>query len=565
MMQTFRKNMRLILFVALASFALLIFFQWGLDITGIKTAPETNIVVVDGSPVSYNDYTRYVQSKENAKKGITRDEIWATLLDDIMWNKLIQKERAYTTDEEVWAIIKNNPPKQIYESEYLKNEKGEFDYNKYVALLRAPESQIWLQEYEANVRRELPREKIRSLVSTMGWVSPFEDSIAAVKQTATCAFSMVSIPVFKLRVRVKTDSAEVVAYYNEHSDDFTTPESKIVKYVFFERAPSNSDTNDARMQMEDFLLRIKEGENFDSVAREVSDDTIFEVSFGNTGELPGHLAGPCRDLKDGQISGIIAGPAGFEVIQRVKKGLLRKAVSMIRVSPSTIGDIYDRIEAFKEAVNATGFENAAEEYGLEVHKSYPLNPAKVTFPIRNTDELSKFLLKNDPRQIAGPMNSMAGYYVFMQDSAIPAKTMDLSQNFLVVKARYEREKQRSELVQYMDQIYARLSPSRSLDQIAAQDTALIYQKDIKNIFQIQREYGVEFAGTVAALQPDQTSRPLITDWAGYIIRCDARSSVPFDSTMTGYLQMARQMRLQVLSQSIFTPKKIVDNRDKFFE
>jgi hypothetical protein len=565
MMQTFRKNMRLILFIALGSFVLLIFFQWGLDITGIKKATETNIVVVDGSPVSYNDYTRYVQSKENTQKGITRDEIWTMLLDDIMWNKLIQKERAYITDEEVWAIIKNNPPRQIYESEYLKNEKGEFDNNKYLALLRAPESQIWLQEYETNIRRELPREKIRSLVSTMGWVSPFDDSMVAVKQTTTCAFSLVSMPLFKLRVRVKTDSAEVVAYYNEHSDEFTTPESKIVKYVFFERLPSNGDTTDARAQMEDFLFRINEGEDFDSVAREVSDDTIVEVSFSNTGELPGHLVGPYQALKDGQLSGIIAEPSGFEVIQRVKKGLLRQAKSMIRVSPSTIGDIYDRIEAFKEAVKANGLENTAKEYGLEIHKSYPLNPAKVTFPIRNPDELSKFLSKNDRQQIAGPMNSMAGYYLFMQDSVIPAKTLDLNQNFLVVKARYEREKLKSELAQYMDQTYALLSPSRTLDQVAAADTTLIFQKDVKNIFQIQREYGVEFAGTVAALEPNQTSKPLITDWAGYIIRCDGRTAVPFDSSMAGYLQMVRQMRLQVLSQSIFTPKKIVDNRDKFFE
>jgi hypothetical protein len=563
MMQTFRKNMRLILFIALASFALLIFFQWGLDITGIKTAPETNIVVVDGAPVSYSDYTRYVQSKENTKKGITRDEIWTMMLDDLVWNKLIQKERAFITDEEVWAIIKNNPPRQIYESEYLKNEKGEFDYNKYIALLRAPESQIWLQEYETNIRHELPREKIRSLVSTMGWISPFEDSIAAVKQTATCAFSMLSMPIFKLRV--KADSEEVIGYFNEHSDDFTTPESKIVKYVFFERVPSSTDTSDARAQLEDFLLRIKEGEDFDSVAREVSDDTIIEISFSNTGELPGHLAGPYQALKDGQTSGIIAGPAGFEIIQRVKKGLIRQAKSMIIVSPSTTSDIYDRIEAFKETVKATGFENAAEEYGLEVHKSYPLNPAKVTFPVRNPEELSKFLSKNDLRQIAGPMSSMAGYYLFMQDSVIPARTMDLAQNFLMVKARYEREKSKSELSLFMDRIYAQLGPGRSLDQIAAQDTALIIQKDIKNIFQIQREYGVEFAGAVAALEPDQTSKPLITDWAGYVIHCDARTSVPFDSSMAGYLQMTRQMRLQTLSQSIFTPKKVVDNRDKFFE
>jgi hypothetical protein len=78
-------------------------------------------------------------------------------------------------------------------------------------------------------------------------------------------------------------------------------------------------------------------------------------------------------------------------------------------------------------------------------------------------------------------------------------------------------------------------------------------------------YGDKFAGTVARLESQEVAAPLLTDWAGYIIRCDQKNPTLFDSTMIVYLQAKRQMRLQQLSQNIFTPKEIEDYRDEFFE
>ncbi|GAJ00734.1 unnamed protein product, partial [marine sediment metagenome] len=77
--------------------------------------------------------------------------------------------------------------------------------------------------------------------------------------------------------------------------------------------------------------------------------------------------------------------------------------------------------------------------------------------------------------------------------------------------------------------------------------------------------GHEFAGVVATLGTNQISQPLILDWAGYIIRCDLKEVNPFDSTMVTFLQMKRQARLIALTADIFTPKKIEDYRDEFFE
>jgi hypothetical protein len=77
--------------------------------------------------------------------------------------------------------------------------------------------------------------------------------------------------------------------------------------------------------------------------------------------------------------------------------------------------------------------------------------------------------------------------------------------------------------------------------------------------------GDDFAGAVARLEPGQLSTPLVGEWAAYIIRCDAKKSVPFDSSMLSALQLKRQFRVQQLSVDIFKPKKLEDKRDVFFE
>jgi len=567
MMQTFRKSMRLILFIVVAAFALLIFFEWGLNVTGIRATPETDIAKIDGNPVSYTDYLKYVQSKENETKGITRDEIWSEMIEEIVWGNLIRKERLGTTDDEIWAIIRSNPPREIYESEHMKNEKGEFDYKKYLELLSLPQSRQWLMEYEYRIRRELPREKLRSLITTMGWVSPFEDSVTIVKLTTIYSFSFISMPLFRARPLAQITDEELSDYYNKNIKDFLFPSSKILKYIFFERRPSAADTLEAREKIEDFVERIKEGEDFLKVAEEVSDDSIIEQKFSEEIELLPYVANIYKNLKNGEISEIFKGPNGFEIIKKVKKGMIYRVKTNIEVSRATIEDIYDKIEVFKEAVKERGFDVAAEELGIPVRKTMPMNPEKVNFPLRNTDGLAKFLLSKNINEIAGPFSSLGGYYLFAVDSVIPQQKQDFDELKPMVKARYEREKYKEVMADYLQNIYNQLTSGKTMEDITSRDTLIILQTNIKNlnIDQIKTQYGLEFAGACARLQTKQISLPVITDWAGYIIRVDSISIVPFDSTMISSLQIERQMRLGGLTQTIFTPKKIVDNRDKFFE
>jgi len=566
MMQTLRKKTKYVLIIALIGFAGLIFFQWGANVGGVKDERKTDIVKIDGIPVSYTEYSRFIRQKEQEIKGISRDEIWNLMLEEIMWNNLIKREKIRVTDEEILAVIKHNPPREIYESEFMKGENGEFDFNKYYELLKTPQSRTWLLEYEYNLRRQLPKEKLRSLLSSFGWISPFEDSLIIAGQTNKYDVSYLMMPVFRARNLLEISEDETGKYYNNNREEFINPELRILKFVFFERKPSPYDTLETRENIQDFNDRIEEGEDFLEVAKEVSDDTAVVKSFEGKLGLKPYLMNVYNELKNGEVSDIIQAPHGFEVIKRVRKGLIYKVKIDVEVSETTIGEIYDEVMSFKETAQEIGFDSAGAEVDLQVRKTYPMNKDNVSFPVRNTEGLAVYLSKAKIGEIGGPFSSIGGYYLFSLDSIIPETHPVFEDIKVKIKHRMEKERAVEIIANWLDKVHDQLTVGKTMEAIVSEDTVIVFRemKDL-TLMQIQTGLGHEFAGVVATLDTNQISQPLILDWAGYIIRCDLKEVNPFDSTMVTFLQMKRQARLIALTADIFTPKKIEDYRDEFFE
>jgi peptidyl-prolyl cis-trans isomerase D len=564
-MQKLRKNIKYVLIVALAGFLLLIFFQWGANITGRQDKPQTDIAKIDGVTVSFRDYLGFIRAKEAENKNVTPDQIWALLLEEMMWNKLIREEKIRVTDMEILAIIRNNPPREIYESEYMKNEQGEFDYNKYIELLKAPQSRTWLIEYEYRLRKEIPREKLRSLLSSFGWTSPFEDSIGLALQMVRYDIAYLQLPMFRARALLDITDEEVKQYYASHADEFIEPEQRILKFVFFEREPAHYDTVDARERIEDFLVRIEEGENFLELAQEISDDTLVIMTFKGSAGLKPYLMNVYENMKNGEISGIIDASHGYEVIKRIDKGKIYKMKAEIEVSQTTIGEIYDKILSFKETAREIGFDSTAAELGIQVRQTYPMDPDNVNFPVRDTKRFAEFVAKAKGDMIGGPFSSIAGYYLLALDSIIPKNKPGFEQIVSKVRMAIEQKKLAGIMTEYLTRTYEKIAAGQSLEELAANDTMLFFrQQEGLNLTQLQMGLGGEFAGLVATLEKGQLSKPLALDWAGYIIRCDGKTTLQFDSTMIMPLQMKKQSRLQEVTIDLFTPKEIEDNRDEFF-
>jgi parvulin-like peptidyl-prolyl isomerase len=565
LMQKLRKNIKYVLIIVLVGFLLLIFFQWGGDILGVHNNPTTDVALIDGTKISYREYLGFMRAREAESKNVTPDQVWALLLEEMMWNKLIKKEKISVSDMEILAFIRNNPPQAIYESEYMRNEQGEFDYNKYIELLKAPQSRSWLLDYEYQLRRTVPREKLRALLSSFGWTSPYEDSMGLALQMTRYDIAYLQLPMFRARALLDVTDDEIAEYYAEHGDDFVGPEQRVLKFVFFERKPAPYDTIEARERIEDFLIRVEEGEDFLELAQEFSDDTLITITFKGSADLKPYLMNVYKTLRNNEVSGIIDAPHGFEVIKRISTGKIYKMKTEIEVSQTTIGEIYDRIMAFKETEREIGFDSCAADYDLQVRKTYPMALDNINFPVRNTDKFAEFVQHVKPGEIGGPFSSLGGYYLLALDSIIPETRPAFENIESKVRMAVEQEKLPGIMTEYLDRAYGSISTGQSLEDLAAKDTMLFFRhQENLNLAQIQMGLGGEFAGRVANMEQDQLSEPLVLDWAGYIIRCDGKTTVAFDSTMIMPLQMKKQSRLQEIMADLFTPEKIIDNRDDFF-
>jgi len=107
---------------------------------------------------------------------------------------------------------------------------------------------------------------------------------------------------------------EINKYYEENKSDFTNPVAVVAKHILVQ---SKEDADAA-------LARIKGGESFDKVAKEVSTDRISAEKGGligpfRKGELVPEFEKAVFNLKTGEISEVIETPFGFHIITKVSE------------------------------------------------------------------------------------------------------------------------------------------------------------------------------------------------------------------------------------------------------
>ena len=196
-----------------------------------------------------------------------------------------------------------------------------------------------------------------------------------------------------LRDRVVTED-KVRAYYKANKAEFTSPEMIRAAQIMFKIAPQAKpeDKAAAREKAEAALKRLKQGENFQDLARQVSED---ETSATRGGDLSyfarGHLPKPFEEAafalkKDGDVSGIVETPLGFHIIKLLGRKLPEivpyeqvQEQLMSRMGPSNRQDAYRLyVEELRKAkdvkinnaalfgmVNTGILKDTAEKMGLQ--------------------------------------------------------------------------------------------------------------------------------------------------------------------------------------------------------
>ena len=126
---------------------------------------------------------------------------------------------------------------------------------------------------------------------------------------------------YKMRGRVKVSDDDLTNYYRSHPQEFGGEEEIHVRHIFLPlpEAASTAEEAKARAAGEKVLQRLRTGEDFAKVAREVSRGPSAQdggdLGWLRRGTIQKALEDAAFGLKDGQISGLVRAGPGLHVLK----------------------------------------------------------------------------------------------------------------------------------------------------------------------------------------------------------------------------------------------------------
>jgi parvulin-like peptidyl-prolyl isomerase len=130
--------------------------------------------------------------------------------------------------------------------------------------------------------------------------------------------------------KTKVSDADIEKYYKDNNKEFIQPE-KVKVYIIQFKLKENATPEEKKAQKKNAdqaLKRLKKGEDFEKVAKEVSEDERTKNSGGNTGFFSkgkrSNTYGPKVEdaaftLKTGAISSVIEDKTGYYIIKVAEK------------------------------------------------------------------------------------------------------------------------------------------------------------------------------------------------------------------------------------------------------
>lgn len=122
--------------------------------------------------------------------------------------------------------------------------------------------------------------------------------------------------------KIKVTDSDARIYYELNKDDFKAPETVRARHILVNagKTATEDEKEKAREKAEGLLKRLKDGEAFDKLASEFSDDTASKAKGGDLGFFEKGKMIPAFEsalvsLKPGEMSGIIETRFGYHIIK----------------------------------------------------------------------------------------------------------------------------------------------------------------------------------------------------------------------------------------------------------
>jgi peptidyl-prolyl cis-trans isomerase D len=468
MLRRYRRVLQIGLLVVIAAFVATSVFVFGQG--GLRGDPDQGgVAKVNGETISADRYQRRYQEYISAYMATLRDRFSPEMaermglpqqvVEDLVQETLIMQrakaEGLDINDEELNAQIHAIPQFQ---------ENGRFSMKRYEDILKR--GKLSKPAFEDDIRRRMTRIKVEGIVRSGVKLTEgdLEQAFVQNREEARATWALVELaPIINA---VTATDAELESYLKDHAAEFRLPDRRRVQYVTFvpkdfirpitdaevekyytehpqefEIPPQvkaahilarvaetgGSEAEDkARAKALDAIRRLKAGEDFGKLARELSDDPGSKAAGGelgmvSKGETMPEFEAAVFALKKGEITPEpVRTPYGFHVIKALEvreggKKPVKEVAAQIREKLQTeIADQGAKAKAEEmraKLLSAPDFMAQARALGLLPVETALARRDRTRGPLPPSEPVEEAAFALAKGGISPPMKTPVGYLV----------------------------------------------------------------------------------------------------------------------------------------------------------
>ncbi len=566
MLDILRRNTKVILWITVISFVLLIFLVWGADLQfGGHKAPQGAVGMVNGEPITVMEYQQELaQNRESARQGgrdlqpsdelIIEEQTWTNIVARKLLRQQAEKRNLGAKDSEVRSILYNNPPPFITQNPSFRNQQGQFDMAAYRSFLNDPSvPENTLVQIEDLVRRDLPLQKLQEIITASVKVTEDElrNAYADRSQKAKVTYTVVEASRFQADSNV-TDE-EIAAWYKDHQDDYRVPERVDLEYVTVPRVATAADSASILQDLSDLAVEARaaehsksEGESdvehstFDILAQTFSQGPNADKGGLSAGFLtPAEMSPPLKQAVQGLEKGGVSAPyrdGGFyHIVQLVDTKeeknepsyQIRDLAMRIAPSDSTVSAVQDQLETVHQEAQSSGLAAAAKDHGLELREAKDVTPTGIVPGLASIPQITAFAHDNPVGTLSRILATNNAWYLVQIASSKPAGVAPLDEVKDRVKNDILRDRRLMAAKTVADRVEAQIKSGEDLAQAARAESLQVTESP-----EFTQQSGVpglgrdpEVVGAAFGLPVGQVSEPIKTPRGWVILRVDERPDV----------------------------------------
>tara|TARA_B100000900_G_scaffold289353_1_gene248289 strand:+ start:531 stop:2342 length:1812 start_codon:yes stop_codon:yes gene_type:complete len=416
----------------------------GASITDIFGGRQGNEVgSLNGKPILFEDFNQLVSNEINRidsqtggqisdeEREYIRAVVWERLIADLIVQEQIVKNKIVVSDEELLFQMKNNPPPFLQNSEAFQSF-GRFDLEKYLDAVLNPNQIDWkpIEDFMQNVY--LPSYKIQQYITNAAAITSDDVFENYKKRFLNYKIEVLHITekaidqdLYKSLLIDRPNESELKDLYEKNISDYNQPEQRYLKYVKWPILSSANDSLRIKLEAEDLIFRLNDGEDFALLANTYTEDPSNsadpknlkggELGWFNRGQLLPEFEEASFKADKGAIVGPILTDYGYHVIKINDKRTVENNEQvnashiLLTIQPGrgTENELKDIASIFALEATEYGFLSLADSLGIEVQDSNELRKesifidsfgvgrSAVNFAFNNVEGSTSEVIKND--------------------------------------------------------------------------------------------------------------------------------------------------------------------------